>query len=327
MCVLESRDIDSPLSHCCSRTLKSGYKVSGKAYSVVRNLIKSGLVLLSVAVVGCGTIPMGVDPLPYFAINSDEDAGQAVETTALCLLYRTYGFVRASEECDGEWQFEYETDAEDQNACSGRKEGNPAYEVKARLTLRRGSEQIHEVTANIEDPGSESLSASQQQGARRRNELQHTILGLATNECNEYKKTLAERSTSGVLATSAVALLLSAGTGIAGGESTTQGLAAAAGALTGISGLLEQRYTGDLTPALTGIEIARTRIFRQILGSQQKDICEYPVSRAVNDAIRYHSVCNLVEGVAEVSKSLAEELERVGASNSGTDHEGTEQSN
>ena len=59
---------------------------------------------------------------------------------------------------------------------------------------------------------------------------------------------------------------------ITGGESTTQGLVAGVVALTGISSLIEDKYAGDLAPALTGIEIARTRVFRQIRRSQKKDL-------------------------------------------------------
>ena len=268
----------------------------------------------SLVLLGCGTIPMGVDPLPYYSIDEKD---QAIHTRELCLLYRTHGFVAKSNTCEGSWEFEHERIKSAYDTPAKEQEKVQEYKIEAVLKLKRGSEEIHEVTTSIADAGSTreeaataNMSTDEEDWIRRRNELQHTILGLATNECNEYKRSLAARSTFGVAGTSALALLVSAAAGITGGESTTQGLVAGVVALTGISSLIEDKYAGDLAPALTGIEIARTRVFRQIRRSQKKDLINYPLSRAVNDAIRYHSVCSLMEGVAEVSKSLTGELER-----------------
>ena len=144
-----------------------------------------------------------------------------------------------------------------------------------------------------------------------RNEVQHTILGVATTKCNEFKRLLTARARGQLLGAETLALLFSAGAAFADTEQLTKGLAAAAGAFTGFSNLMENGYTDDLETTVSGIEIARTRIFYQILGAQEDNLLDYPLSRAVNDAMRYHAVCNLEEGISEVSRALSEELAEI----------------
>ena len=54
---------------------------------------------------------------------------------------------------------------------------------------------------------------------------------------------------------------------------------------------------------MSGIEHARTRVFKKTLNDVTKDLKEYPVARAVNDAFRYHSVCTLTDGLVEASRA------------------------
>ena len=65
----------------------------------------------------------------------------------------------------------------------------------------------------------------------------------------------------------------------------------------------------DLENAQLGIELARTRIFRNILNGQGSSLINYPLSRAVNDAMRYHGVCNRSDGASESSRALSNEIE------------------
>ena len=144
-----------------------------------------------------------------------------------------------------------------------------------------------------------------------RNEVQHAILGLATSQCSEFKQSVTGRARGQLLGSETLALLLSAGAAFAGSEKLTKGLAAGAGAVAGFSGLMEDGYANELETALLGIEIARTRVFFNILYEQKSSLLDYPLSRAVNDAMRYHSVCNLTEGMSEASRALSEELQEV----------------
>ena len=144
----------------------------------------------------------------------------------------------------------------------------------------------------------------------RRNELQHTILGLATDACTDYKKRLANNAEGWMVGTTILAIFLSAGATVRP-EILAKELAAAATAVSGTSQILEESYMNDLENAQLGIELARTRVFRNILSGQDKNLIDYPLSRAVNDAMRYHGVCNRSDGRFESLRALSSELEEL----------------
>ena len=155
----------------------------------------------------------------------------------------------------------------------------------------------------------EQLTSDEFKAAR--NEVQNTLLGLATIECNRLKKRLAGRSRGQLQGAESVALLLSAGASAGTGDAVTS-LSAGATALTGAGRLLEEKHTTHLQTVVLGIEIARTDVFMNILESQDSDLLEYPLARAVNDAMRYHGVCNFETGLSTSSRALSTALEQSG---------------
>ena len=142
----------------------------------------------------------------------------------------------------------------------------------------------------------------------RRNELQHTILSLATKACSEYRTKLTNRAEGFMVSTTILALVLSAGATVAT-DTIAKELAAGATAFTGISQLTDESYTNDLANTQLGIELARTRIFRNILSEQEKDLLGYPLARAVNDAKRYHGVCNRTDGRSQASRAISSQIQ------------------
>ena len=155
----------------------------------------------------------------------------------------------------------------------------------------------------------EQLASDEFKSAR--NEVQNTLLGLATAECNRLKKRLAGRSRGQLQSAESVALLLSAGASAGTGDAVAR-LSAGATALTGAGRLLEEKHTTHLQTVILGIEIARTDVFMNILEDQQSDLLEYPLARAVNDAMRYHEVCNFETGLSTASRALSNALEQSG---------------
>ncbi|WP_428098385.1 hypothetical protein [Candidatus Rariloculus sp.] len=139
----------------------------------------------------------------------------------------------------------------------------------------------------------------------RRNNLQHEILGVATAQCTEFKGRIQKRPRNHLMTAGVIALLLSAGATANTGQLATR-LTSGATAFTSFGQLMGEAYPDGVPDILQGIEIARTRIFQQILGSQGEDLITYPLSRAVNDALRYHAVCNIAEGEAESSRATSE---------------------
>jgi len=141
----------------------------------------------------------------------------------------------------------------------------------------------------------------------RRNELQHTILVMATKACGDYRKRLTERSEGFTVGSAALAVSLSAWAAAATGNIARE-VAAVATASSGINQLTEGSYANNLENTLMGIELARTRIFKNMLDGQGKDLLEYPVARAINDAKRYHGVCNRADGSTQASRALSGQI-------------------
>lgn len=157
-----------------------------------------------------------------------------------------------------------------------------------------------------------------------RNELQNSMLSVSSSMCSSFKQKLETRSRGQLLGSEALALLLSAGAALGGSEQIAKGLAALAGASTGYGRLIDDGYVNDLETTQQGIELARTRVFRQIYSQQDRNLLEYPLSRAVNDAMRYHAVCNVSEGQSETSRSINEEFSELSAGNPADSEDGSE---
>ena len=137
--------------HIVSTEVKFPVNLPPTGIEVVGNFIKAGFLLPSLVLLGCGTIPMGVDPLPYYSIDEKD---QAIHTRELCLLYRTHGFVAKSNTCEGSWEFEHERIKSAYDTPAKEQEKVQEYKIEAVLKLKRGSEEIHEVTTSIADAGS-----------------------------------------------------------------------------------------------------------------------------------------------------------------------------
>lgn len=139
----------------------------------------------------------------------------------------------------------------------------------------------------------------------RRNDLQNEILGVATDRCTEFKNRIQRGPRNHLMTVGTIALLLSAGATANTGELATK-LTSSATAFTSLGQLMDESYSDTVPDIIQGIEIARTRIFRNIHDSLKDDLIQYPLSRAVNDALRYHAVCNIAEGSAEASRATSE---------------------
>lgn len=137
-----------------------------------------------------------------------------------------------------------------------------------------------------------------------RNELQHELLGAATQACHRYKNKLYSMTKGGMLF-GALSQVSSAASGLLRVERSAN-IAASAGTVAGGLGGDFDGYFQDsrLEVALSGIELARTRIFKQLRKNRNKPVPDYPVSQAVNDAFRYNNVCAFSEGLRESNEAV-----------------------
>lgn len=143
-----------------------------------------------------------------------------------------------------------------------------------------------------------------------RNNLQHALFGIATSLCTDFRATLARQPKKSVWVR-IVAGLLSAASPVVSAEKTADVVAAAGSAANVTAGELDS-YLDDerVKIALLGIELARTDLFKKLIKDHSKSLSQYPVNRAINDAFRYHGVCNLQDGLSVSADAVGD---RIGA--------------
>lgn len=96
----------------------------------------------------------------------------------------------------------------------------------------------------------------------RRNELQNVLLGMATDQCTEFKANLATRLKSGRLRFGLGTHLFNAAGAVVQHELTAKALSATGAATSALGNVYETTYEVQaLNVAMSGIERARTRVF------------------------------------------------------------------
>ena len=141
-----------------------------------------------------------------------------------------------------------------------------------------------------------------------RNNFQHALFGIATSLCSDFRATLANQPKK-ALWVGIVSELLSAASPVISDETRSR-VVAAAGSFTSITASEMDGYldADKIEIALLGIELARTDIFKKVLESANEDLSEYPVNRAINDAMRYHGVCNLQDGLSTSADAVGDQI-------------------
>lgn len=143
-----------------------------------------------------------------------------------------------------------------------------------------------------------------------RNMLQHTLLSIATDECHRFKMDLYGWSRVGIFS-GGFSHVLSAVSAVLPHKATSRAVAGGGAVSAAIGGDIDGYFReSKLGVALAGIELARTRVFFQIKEKHATGTDKYPVSRAFNDAVRYHAVCTLPNGLDEAGGAVEDATER-----------------
>ena len=132
---------------------------------------------------------------------------------------------------------------------------------------------------------------SSSEAKSRRDDLQGTILGQATSACAYFLNNMSTGSGRWLNVVQALALFFSAGATAVSDNQDVKSLTAAAAALTGMSQLLEPSNERSRGQIKAEIELAQQRIERHIHLARQGDLAQYPLSVAVDDALKYHAAC------------------------------------
>lgn len=135
---------------------------------------------------------------------------------------------------------------------------------------------------------------------QERNDLQHRLMGMATQLCLEFRTKLYGETKRPIYLRAAGSLTGVASASLIPHDMTAEAVESAADVVGSVAGDLDGYFRETkMNIALSGVELARTRMFKQIVRSRQEDLATYPVGRAINDAMRYHGVCTLADGLSE----------------------------
>ena len=141
-----------------------------------------------------------------------------------------------------------------------------------------------------------------------RNNFQHALLGISTSLCADFRAALANQPKK-ALWVGIVSELFSAASPVVSDETRSR-VVAAAGSFTSKTASEIDSYLDaeKIEIALLGIELARTDIFKSVIKNADKDLADYPVNRAINDALRYHGVFNLQDGLSASADAVGDQI-------------------
>lgn len=162
-----------------------------------------------------------------------------------------------------------------------------------------------DVTQLLKDYGFESIpqvADGDLTGAKlkyQRNELQDRIIAASNQRCGMYLRMLASSKAESQLTWSGLAVLLSGAASVVTPVNTAKALSAGSTVSNGILAQYNEAYFNNLAINVisSGITSQREGILLQINDKKKDDLIEYPVNRAIADAVQYHSVCNIISGL------------------------------
>ena len=138
-----------------------------------------------------------------------------------------------------------------------------------------------------------------------RNQVQERILAASNQACAEFKRELkALDARVNFIFGSLTTAVAGAGAIFTGG--TSQALSGVAGIISGVRAEFNQDYFQMLTIQVItdGLGKKRQEIYTKILNDRKGNLTEYPVERAIKDAIFYHDNCSLVAGLEQAALSI-----------------------
>lgn len=143
----------------------------------------------------------------------------------------------------------------------------------------------------------------------RRNELQSKLIAASNQRCGLYLREITSAKAQTNMGWGSLSILLSGAASVVSHAETAKALAAGAAVATGTNAIYDQAYFNNLAVGVISAGIAKQRegILTQINNKAALDLVEYPVNRAVADALQYHSACNIISGLetAAIATKLA----------------------
>lgn len=156
-------------------------------------------------------------------------------------------------------------------------------------------------TYGFEDPQtvSRQLSDKADELQYRRNDLQDRIIAASNQRCGTFLRILTSSKSQTQMGWGGLATLLSGAASVTNPASAAKILAAGSTVSNSFLNLYNEAYFNNLTVSVISSGIAKYRegILTQITDQRQGTLSDYPVNRAIADALTYHSACNIITGL------------------------------
>jgi len=148
--------------------------------------------------------------------------------------------------------------------------------------------------AYINDP-----TASQAQLKYRRNDLQDRIIAASNQRCGAYLRVLVSSKSQTQMGWGGLATLLSGAATVTTPAAAAKVLSAGSTISNSYLSLYNEAYFNSLSINVISAGIAKHRegLLQYMGGERSKEMNEYPVNRAIADALSYHAACNIVTGL------------------------------
>lgn len=156
-------------------------------------------------------------------------------------------------------------------------------------------------TYGLDDPQTVAAdqSAKPDEFKYRRNDLQDRLIAASNQRCGTYLRVLTSSKSQTQMGWGGLATFLSGAASVATPASAAKALAAGSTVSNAFLSLYNEAYFNNLTINVisTGITKQREGLLAHITKERAKSLSDYPVNRAIADALVYHSACNIITGL------------------------------
>lgn len=133
----------------------------------------------------------------------------------------------------------------------------------------------------------------------RRNDLQDRIIAASNQRCGAYLRVLVSSKSQTQMGWGGLATLLSGAATVTTPAAAAKVLSAGSTISNSYLSLYNEAYFNSLSINVISAGIAKHRegLLQYMGGERSKEMNEYPVNRAIADALSYHAACNIVTGL------------------------------
>ena len=133
----------------------------------------------------------------------------------------------------------------------------------------------------------------------KRNDLQDRLISASNQRCGTYLRILTSSKSQTQMSWGSLATLLSGAASVTTPVSAAKALAAGSTVSNAVLSMYNEAYFNNSTVNIISAGITRQRalLLSNIDKKRKAPLSEYPVNRAIADAIAYHSACNIISGL------------------------------